>query len=118
MMTDHARRKELSAQYKQAHPEAGVYILRNNRNGKVLLGSTLNLASMRSKLEFARSTNSLGALDHRLRNDLLQFGVDAFSLEVLEALQPAPEMTPADIRQELATLEQLHRESFEPKQLY
>jgi hypothetical protein len=118
MMTDRSRRKELSAQYKQAHPEAGVYILRNSQNGKLLLGSTLNLASMRSKLEFARSTNSPGALDHRLRKDIEAFGVEAFTLEILETLQPAPEMTPAEIRQELATLEQLHRENFDPTELY
>jgi len=117
-MTDRSRRKELSAKYKQTHPEAGVYILRNSQNGKVLLGSTLNLASMRSKLEFARSTNSPGALDHRLRSDILRFGVEVFSLVVLESLQPGPEMTAAEIRQELATLEQLHREDFEANILY
>jgi hypothetical protein len=117
-MTDRSRRRELSAQYKQVHPEAGVYCLRNSRNNKVLLGSTINLASMRNKLEFARSTNSPGALDHRLRKDIQEFGVEAFSLEILETLQPAPEMTAAEIRQELATLEQLHREQFEPSQLY
>ena len=79
----------------------------------MLLGSTLNLASMRSKLEFASSTNSPSALDHRLRKDIQQFGVEAFTLEVLETFQPTSEMTSSEIREELATLEQLHRESFD-----
>lgn len=39
IMNDKARRKELLAQYKQTHPEAGVYRIINGENGKVLLGS-------------------------------------------------------------------------------
>ncbi len=39
-MSDKARRKELMAQYKQTQPEAGVYRIINNKNNKVLLGST------------------------------------------------------------------------------
>ena len=95
-----------------------MYAFRNTRNGKVLIGSTLNLASMRNKLEFARSTNSPGALDLRLRKEIEAYGVDAFELEILESFQPAPEMSNAEIRKELETVEQLHRERVEPQLLY
>jgi hypothetical protein len=59
---------------------------------------------------FAKSTNSPGALDQRLREDIRRFGIDAFSLEILEVLDTKPEMTPAEIRDDLAVLEELWRE--------
>lgn len=117
-MNDKSRRKELSDSYKQSHPEAGVYRFVNAKNGKTLLGSAPNLASMRNKLEFARNTNSPSALDRRLRDDIRDFGLDAFSFEVLESLEPTPEMTTAKIREELAVLEALWREKLDPALLY
>ncbi len=117
-MSDQARRKELRAQYRQARPEAGVYRIVNGGNGKALLGSTTNLAHIRNKLEFARSTNTSGALDLRLSKDIREFGIDAFSLDILEVLEIEPEMTPAQVQQDLATLEQLWREKLDPSLLY
>ncbi len=117
-MNDQARRKELRAQYKQTHPEAGVYRIINHENSKVLLSSSPNLASVRNRLAFAKSTNSPGALDQRLRDDIRRFGIDAFSLEILEVLETKPEMTPAEIRDDLAVLEELWRERQDPLLLY
>lgn len=117
-MDDKARRKELQAQYKQTHPKAGVYRIVNTQNNKALLGSTPNLASVRNKLEFGKSTGMPGVLDHRLSNDARQFGIEAFSLEVLEVLEIAPEMTQAEILADLATLEELWREKIDPSLLY
>ncbi|HEX7101628.1 MAG TPA: GIY-YIG nuclease family protein [Nitrolancea sp.] len=113
-MTDRSRRRELKSNYKETHREASVYALRNQSNGKVLIGSTLNLASMRNKLEFARSTNSPGALDLRLRHDIETFGIDAFELEILDSFQPSPEKSDAEIRKELEALEELYREEIDP----
>ena len=117
-VTDKERHKALQAQYKQAHPEAGVYRVVNTRTGKSLLGSSTNLASVRNRLAFAKSTNMPGALDHRLREDVRQFGLDAFSLEVLDVLDTKAEMTPAEIRRELSILEALWREKLDPALLY
>jgi hypothetical protein len=117
-MDDKARRKELLSEYKRNHPEAGVHRIVNTRTGKVLLGSSPNLPSVRSKLAFAQSTNSPGVFGHRLREDIRAFGIEAFELEVLDVLETKPEMTPAQIRQELATLEALWREKQDPALLY
>jgi len=117
-VSEQARRKELLARYRQTRPEAGVYRIFNNRNNKTLLGSTPNLRSIRSKLEFARSTNLPGVLDWQLSKDIREFGIDAFSLEVLEVLETKPETTPAEILEDLATLEELWRERFDPSLLY
>jgi hypothetical protein len=117
-VSDQARRKELRAQYKQTRPEAGVYRIVNSQNGKVLLGSTPDLASIRSKLDFARSAGMPGVLDLRLGRDIRHFGIGAFSLEVLEVLETKPEMTAAEILQDLAALEQLWREKQDQSLLY
>ena len=117
-MDEKARRKELQAQYKQTHPEAGVYRIVNTQTGRYLLGSSPNLPSIRNRLEFGRSNNMQGVLDHRLRDDALQFGISAFSLEVLDILETTPEMTPAEIRSELSTLESLWREKLDPELRY
>ena len=106
-MSDQIRRKELKAQYKRARPQAGVYRILNSRNAKVLLGCTPNLASIRNKMEFAKSTNTATVLDRRLIEDLREFGIEAFSLEVLDVLDVTPEMTLSEILEDLATLEEL-----------
>lgn len=139
-MTDQARRKELRTKYQQTRPEAGVYRILNSQNGRALLGSAANLAGVRSKLEFARSVD--GVLDQRpgkdvsqfatwlggrggargsaqrFGEDLRQFGIGAFSLEVLEVLETGPEMTAGEILEDLAALEELWREKLESSLLY
>jgi hypothetical protein len=117
-MRDRTRRKELQAHYKQTGPEAGVYRIVNGKNHKVLLGSTLNLASAQSKLVFWQRTGVAGVLDRRLGNDVRAFGIDAFSFEVLEVLDIEPGMTNEQIRRDLATLEALWRENLDPAFLY
>jgi len=117
-MDDKARRKELRTRYKQAHTEAGVYCIVNTRVYKALLGSTPNLASIHNRLAFAKSIKSQVGLDYRLRADVAQFGIDAFAVEVLDVLPTKPEMTAAQIRAELATLEALWRESLDAALLY
>ncbi len=117
-MNDRERRRELRTQYKQNHPEAGVYRIVNTVSGKSLIGAAANLASVRNKMAFAKSTNMPGALDHRLRDDIREYGLDAFALEILEVLVIEPAMTAAEIRWDLETLEALWREKFDPALRY
>ena len=77
-----------------------------------------NLASVRGKLEFAQSTKTLGVLDHRLLADARQYGVDAFSFEVLEVLEVKPEATQAEVLADLTVLEGLWREKVGQSLLY
>ncbi len=117
-MPDTPTRKQLIAQFKQNRPEAGVYRIVNSRTGKALLGASTNLASVRNKIEFAKSTGSLGTLDHRLRPDVQRFGIEVLSVEVLDVLESKPEMTDADNLADLAVLEQLWRERLDAATLY
>jgi hypothetical protein len=117
-MDEQSRRKELREQYRQARPEAGVYRIVNTRDDRCLLSSSPNLASVRNRFEFARSTRSPGALDLRLHADAERLGLEAFVLEVLDVLETAPEATEEDILRDLATLEALWREKLDPGRLY
>jgi hypothetical protein len=109
-MTSADRRRELRAQYEQRPTEPGVYVLRNTVTGRVLLASTSDLGSVRSRLEFAKATDTPSAVDGRLTADVRQFGIGAFALEVLDVLDVAPEMTPAEVQSDLRTLEAMWRE--------
>ena len=117
-MGDKSRRRELRDQYRETPPEAGVYRIVNRVTGRALLGSSPNLPSIRSKLDFARSTGSAGVFDHRLRADVARYGIAAFDLEVLEVLDITPAMTRADILSDLAALEALVREQLDEEMLY
>ncbi len=117
-MTDRARRKELTEQYRQTIPEAGVYLIRNIGSGMALLGSTVDLGSLRNKLEFARTTNMPSVLDGRMARYIAQFGIGALSLEVLDVVDVTPEMTDGQVRNDLATLESLWLEKLGPSTLY
>lgn len=116
-MTTSEQRKALKDQYKESPRQAGVYRLLNTVNGKSLIGSAVNLSSVQSKIDFMRNTKVTGMLDRRIDKDLSEFGIEAFSYEVLEALDPTPDMTAAEIKADLATLEALWRERFEPATL-
>ena len=113
-----ARRKALVEEYRRSGADAGVYRFVNTRAGKALLGSTLNLLSMRGKLDFARATRSPSALDRRLHADALAFGIDSIELEVLEVLEPRADQTPTQVRADLEALEALWRERFDAAELY
>jgi hypothetical protein len=117
-MTEKARRKELQTQYRENRPPVGVYRIVNRQTQKALLGSSLNLPNVRSKLEFARSTGSTGVFDYRLKKDVQAYGIEAFELEILEELETTPEMTQAQIQADLAALESLWREKQDPALLY
>jgi hypothetical protein len=78
------RRTELKRQYKETNPEAGVYQIKNIKNGKVLVESTMNLKTINGRrLELQRGTHR----NRLLQQELTEFGPEAFVCEVLEVLE-------------------------------
>lgn len=59
-----------------------------------------------------------GALDHRLAKDIRQFGLAAFSLEVLDILERTAEMTADEVLRDLAALEALWQEKLDASLMY
>jgi hypothetical protein len=117
-MTSAERRRELRAQYEQRPAGAGVYALRNTATGRVLVASAADLGAVRSRLEFANTTGTPSALDHRLAADARELGLDVFSFEILDVLDVRPGMTPDEVRADLDALEQLWREKLAAEPQY
>ncbi|MBK6898482.1 MAG: GIY-YIG nuclease family protein [bacterium] len=80
-------RKDLIRAYKETVQPAGIYVVRNTAEGKLLLGASRNLPaglnSQRAQLRFG------GHRNHSLQADWNRLGEDAFTIEVYEELKPA-----------------------------
>lgn len=96
-------KKELIQEYKNRKKPAGIYQIKNLKNNKVLLGSSLDLDgplnSHRFRLELGRHPNQA------LQKDWNEFGAEAFIFEVLEVIEQSddPEFKVSD---ELGLLEE------------
>jgi hypothetical protein len=107
-------RRTLSKSYKERRMVGGVYLIRNTRNGRYILGHALDLASARNRFQFAVSTNA--AVDMRVRTDWAACGPDAFAFEVLE--EQGQDQTRAQFTDDLVVLEDLRRADLDPALAY
>ena len=76
-------------------------------SGSYIVGTALNLANARNRLEFAQSVNTPAVLDPRLNKEVAEFGIQAFTFEVLEVVPCRHDMTRDELLGELATLKDL-----------
>ncbi|GAK59095.1 transcriptional regulator, ArsR family [Candidatus Vecturithrix granuli] len=105
------RRKELKLAYKQNPPPAGVFQIKNLVNGKIFLGSGLDVQGIlnrhRSQLKFKSHRNKA------LQQDWNEYGPEQFSCEVLEYLESNDDPG-YDARGDLTVLEELWLEKLQP----
>jgi group I intron endonuclease len=104
-------RKELIRNYKERQKPAGVFQIKNNVNGKVLLGSSLNLEGPLNSHRFMLTTGS-----HRnkaLQNDWNAFGENHFVFEILETVKVTDDPY-FNLKDELALLEEIWLERLQP----
>ncbi|MDC0713725.1 GIY-YIG nuclease family protein [Stigmatella sp. ncwal1] len=107
-----SRRSELKQAYKEKPPAMGVFAIRNRANGKVLVGSSLNLPGALNRARFELSTG-IHRLYPALQEDWGRHGADSFSFEELDVLAP-PEEPGVDLKEELRVLEALWLERLQP----
>jgi len=104
-------RKDLIREYKERKKPAGVFMVKNTRNGKILLGSSRNLEgplnSHRFMLRIGKHENEA------LQKDWLTFGEDSFAFEVLETVAERDDPS-FDLEEELTLLEELWVEKLQP----
>ncbi len=81
---DMNHRKELIQKYMEIKIEAGVYQIKNLKNNKILVRSTLDLKTMNSTRLVLLSN---GFRNKKLQDDWNLYGEDAFSFDVLEVLE-------------------------------
>ncbi len=104
-------RKDIKRAYKERKKPAGVFQVKNMVNGKILLGSSLNLEGVfnghRFKLSAGRHPN--GAL----QADWDAFGQEKFVFETLEVVQEKDDPD-FNLNDELTLLEQIWLEKLRP----
>lgn len=107
-----SRRRELVREYKEAPRTAGVGIVRNTKNGKVLVVAGTDLPALLNRHRAQLRLN--GHRHAELQGDWHTYGADAFTFEVLDTLTPPRDATGWDPAEELATLEALWLEKLQP----
>jgi hypothetical protein len=104
-------RQEIKREYKERKKPSGVFQIKNTVNGKVLLGSSLNLEGVLNGSKF-----KLNAGAHRnqaLQKEWNEFGQDKFLLEILEAVNVKDDPN-FNLDDELTLLEQIWLEKLQP----
>ena len=99
------RQTELKNEYKQTKRPMGVYQIRNQVNGKVFIGRSLDLPGILNRHKFELTMGS-----HRnkaLQGEWREFGAEKFLFEILDELKPAREGPHHDDQEDLAALEAL-----------
>jgi hypothetical protein len=104
-------KKTLTREYKENARPMGVFQIRNTVNGKVLIGTSVNLPAIlnRHKAELALG----GHRNRALQQDWNEFGPEAFELTVLDTLPVSdkPAYNPAG---DLKALEEMWLEQLMP----
>jgi hypothetical protein len=104
-------RQELKREYRERKKPAGVFQVRNTMNGKILLGSSLNLEgplnSHRFMLRIGRHRNA------SLQEEWNEYGEHCFAFEILETVKISDDPG-FDIGDELTLLEEIWLEKLQP----
>ena len=104
-------RREIHREYKERLKPSGVFQVRNVANGKVLLGSSLNLEGPLNKHRFMLKIN--GHPNKELQRDWNELGPDQFSFEILETVQISDNPN-FNLKDELTLLEEIWLEKIQP----
>ncbi|WP_141504577.1 DUF2087 domain-containing protein [Paenibacillus luteus] len=82
---DKATRKQLTAEYQERERSMGVFQIKNNRNGKLLVGGSTNLDALWGKEQFMLNMGSHS--NKELQKEWKQYGAADFSYLVLETVK-------------------------------
>lgn len=104
-------KRDLKRTYKESEKRAGVFQVKNTVNGKVLLGSSLNLQGPLNSHRFMLRIGS-----HRnaaLQQDWKTYGPENFIFEILETVEIKDDPG-FNLSDELSLLEQIWLEELQP----
>ena len=104
--------RELIREYKDTPRTAGVGVVRNTANGKVLLVSGPDIPALLNR-HYAQLRFG-GHRNRALSDDWRVHGEAAFRFEVLDTLEPPPDKPDYDPTDDLAALEALWLEKLAP----
>lgn len=111
-------RKFQKQQYKQTHTEMGVYQIKNKVNGKIFIGSSMDLRGIWNRHRFELKMK--GHKNKGLQNDWDLYGEDNFIFDVLENIKPEEEivMNVDDLKKYQKKLKPLEEKWFDILQPY
>jgi group I intron endonuclease len=104
-------KQDIKREYKERTKPAGIFQVRNRANGKVLLGSSLNIEGPLNAHRFMLGTGS-----HRneaLQADWNRYGAEEFAFEILEVVRVKDDPD-FNLEDELTLLEQIWIEKLKP----
>lgn len=82
---DKAARKALTVEYQERAREMGVYQIKNESNGRIFIGGSMNLHGLWNKEKFVLGLGS--HMNKELQKEWKQFGGENFSFLVLETVK-------------------------------
>jgi group I intron endonuclease len=106
-------RHQLKLEYKNRPKNMGIYQIRNKVNGKIFVGSTLNLDGIVNRYEFAARFDWRWNGNSKLQKDMDEYGPDNFCIEILDHLTPNEDPL-YNYSEDLKTLEELWLERLQP----
>ena len=104
-------RQDINREYKERKKPAGVFQVKNTANGKVLLGSSLNLEGPLNGHKYMLTIGS-----HRneaLQKEWNEYGADKFVFEILEVVKVKDDPN-FNLLDELTLIEQIWVEKLQP----
>ena len=104
-------RKEIIRAYKERKKPAGVFQVKNTVNGKILLGSSLNLEGVFNSNRFKLSSG--GHPNRELQKEWNLYGPEKFVFETLEVVRETDDPN-FNLEDELTLLEQIWLEKLQP----
>jgi hypothetical protein len=104
-------KKKLKQDYLNMVPPKGVFVFRNEKTGRVYLGSSLNLKNKEVRIKLMLKTGN--HFNNALQEDWNKYGEDAFTYEVAETLQLKDDPN-YDYNEDLEILEMLLIDKFRP----
>ena len=110
-MSAREEEKRLKREFKEAPKEAGIFRITNTANGRVYLGSSLNLHGPLNKHRFMLKMGS--HINRALQADFARFGAEAFAFEIVETVGRSDDPG-FDAEGELALLEEIWIEKEKP----
>jgi group I intron endonuclease len=103
--------KEIRREYKERKKPAGIFQVKNTVNGKILLGSSLNLEGPLNSHKFMLSIRMHN--NKILQKEWNEYGADKFVFEILEVVKIKDDPH-FDLNDELTLLEQIWVEKLQP----
>jgi hypothetical protein len=105
-------RKDLKRAYKETPEQAGIWLIRNLKNGKVLLGESINLGGRINRHRFVLNTGKHECKE--LQTDWNNLGPQNFSFEEAELLKKPDDNPYFDLYGELKRLEKSWLDKLQP----